>query len=464
MTETAGLTKVTMPQLGESVTEGQISRWLKQPGDSVAKYEALVEVITDKVNAEVPSPISGTLVEINVQEGETVAVGTLICSMSSADAGPAGIAESGGEPTGGGVPPAEAVAPPPAVPAAAAPAPVAAAPAPAVAATPVPATPVAATPPGGNGRPSGRDRAGRASPAVRRLADEHDLDLGAIKGTGLGGRVTKKDVEEFVAAGGARPAAAAQPAPAATGAAPSAPPAGAVITAEGDTLVPLNAMRKAIAEHMVRSRQTSPHAWCATEVDMTGVVNLRAAERATFRETEGVDLTYVPFVIKATCESLKAHPEVNATWTAEGVLRRRAINISVAVGLEDGLILPVIHDADKLSIAGLAHKLSDVAERARAGKLMLPDVERGTFCVNNPGTYGTVLSAPIINQPQAGIMTMEAIVKRPVVLPGDAIGIRSMMFLGLSFDHRVMDGMQAAGFIQGVKRALEAMAPGMAIY
>ncbi|MDP9326476.1 MAG: 2-oxo acid dehydrogenase subunit E2, partial [Candidatus Dormibacteraeota bacterium] len=254
----------------------------------------------------------------------------------------------------------------------------------------------------------------------------------------------------------AREAAISAPAAAGT-AAPASPPGPAV----GDQLIPLNAMRKAIAEHMVRSRRTSPHAWCAVEVDMTNVVAIRRAEREAFRTTEGVDLSYVPFVIKAACEALRAHPGVNVTFTDEGILRHAAINISIAVALDDGLILPVIHDADRLSITGLAHQLSDLAERARAGKLTLPDVGRGTFCVNNPGTFGTVISAPIINQPQAAIMTMEAIVKRPVVMPGDLIGIRSMMYAAMSFDHRVLDGLEAASFLGDVRKSLEAMAPGM---
>ena len=323
----------------------------------------------------------------------------------------------------------------------------------------VPAPPIAAVPETvhTNGH---QDRAGRASPAVRRLADEHDLDISQIKGSGLGGRVTKRDVDEFIAGGGTAaghevPVAAPTPAAQAPPTAPSA---------EGDELVPLSPMRKAIAEHMVRSRQTSPHAWCATEVDMSSVVALRTAEKEQFKAREGVDLTYVPFVLKAVVESLKDHPAMNATFKPEGILRKKAINISVAVGLDDGLIVPVIHNADQLSISGLAHKLNDLASRARAGALQVADVEGGTFCVNNPGTFGTVLSAPIINQPQAGIMTMEAIVKRPVVLPGDVIGIRSMMFIGLSFDHRVVDGLQAAGFLGGVKKALEAMGSGTMIY
>jgi 2-oxoisovalerate dehydrogenase E2 component (dihydrolipoyl transacylase) len=452
-----GLTEVTMPQLGESVTEGQISRWLKQPGDHVDKYEALVEVITDKVNAEVPAPLAGTMVEINVQEGETVAVGTLICTMSSGESteaaleassagASAAIAETVGTPSGGGVPRPQPDA---------------------VGSAPEAAPPLSHS----NGQTAARDRAGRASPAVRRLAEEHDLDIAGIKGSGTGGRVTKRDVDEFLAAGGPAAATAAETAPTAA-TAPAAPPAAVpqassaapASVGAGDELIPLSPMRRAIAEHMVRSRQTSPHAWCAAEVGMSGVVAVRTAEKERFKAREGVDLTYVPFVIKAAVESLKDHPEMNATWTSEGILRKQAINISVAVGLDDGLIVPVIHGADQLSISGLAHRLSDLATRARAGKLTVQDVEGGTFCVNNPGTFGTVLSAPIINQPQAGIMTMEAIVKRPVVLPGDDIGIRSMMFIGLSFDHRVLDGLQAASFLGDVKKKLEAIGPSTMIY
>ncbi|HEV1998149.1 MAG TPA: dihydrolipoamide acetyltransferase family protein [Candidatus Dormibacteraeota bacterium] len=463
-----GVTMVTMPQLGESVTEGQISRWLKQPGDHVEKYEALVEVITDKVNAEVPAPIAGVLAEIKVPEGETVLVGTLICTIGAEDgaAGPGSpsAVEAGSD--GAAADLAEGMGAAPTVPDTPESEPTAAEPA----VVPASSTsiPAPAAPPSGS---NGSDRAGRASPAVRRLADEHNLDISQISGTGIGGRVSKRDVDQFLASGGtALPGA---PAPAAAAAAPApvpAAPAAGARTAPapqarpGDELIPLTPIRKAIAEHMVRSRQTSPHAWCAVEVDMTSVVTLRKAERERFRDREGVDLTYVPFVTKATVEALKDHPEVNATWTVDGILRRHAINISVAVSSPGGLVVPVIHDADMLSIAGLAHKLNDIATRARAGQLKLPDIEGGTFCVNNPGTFGTVVSAPIINQPQAAIMTMEAIVKRPVVLPGDVIGIRSIMFLGMSFDHRVIDGLEAATFLVDVKKNLEAMGSGTPIF
>jgi pyruvate/2-oxoglutarate dehydrogenase complex dihydrolipoamide acyltransferase (E2) component len=218
-------------------------------------------------------------------------------------------------------------------------------------------------------------------------------------------------------------------------------------------------MRKSIAEHMVRSRRTSPHAWSSIEVDMTSVVQLRAAHRDQFRHREGVDLTFVPFVIKAAVEGLKRFPNVNATFSDEGLYRRTRVNISLAVSLDGGLIVPVIHDADQLSIAGLAHRVKDLSWRARAGQLKVGDIEGGTFCVNNPGTFGTVLSAPIINQPQVGIMTMEAIVKRPAVVGDNMIGIRSLMNMCMSFDHRAIDGMEAASFLGAVKLSLEGVDP-----
>ncbi|MHB8507374.1 MAG: dihydrolipoamide acetyltransferase family protein [Candidatus Dormibacteria bacterium] len=454
--------EVTMPQLGESVTEGQVSHWLKQPGDSVSKYEPLLEVITDKVNAEVPSPVDGVLAEIRVNEGETVGVGTVICTISTGDdartlVGDADAGESI-EPatsgTAGSVP--EVFLP----------------------------------------TPSGSvSRAGRASPAVRRLAAEQQLDISSIRGTGLDGRVTKRDVEEHLAAGATgRDAPATVPPPEVPTASDArSPQPGAVVAAprlpqpsprddndnlqpqqpavvqepdgqrpplrQGDELIPLTPMRRAIAEHMVRSRHTSPHAWCSTEVDMTGVVQVRSAMRLGFKAREGIDLTFVPFVLQATCQALRQHPGMNATYTPDGILRHGSINLSIPVSLDDGLIVPVLHDADHLSLSGLAHGVQNLAAMARARRLTVEDLQGGTFCLNNPGTFGTVISAPIINQPQAAIMAMEAIIKRPVVLPGDLIGIRSMMFLSLSFDHRVMDGLLAASFLRSVKVRLEAVTP-----
>jgi 2-oxoisovalerate dehydrogenase E2 component (dihydrolipoyl transacylase) len=436
-----GRLEVTMPQLGESVTEGQISRWLKRTGDTVAKHDALVEVITDKVNAEVPSPASGTMVEILIEEGETVAVGVRICVLATTTEIAHTGHESAPEPSATGDADQQLVE-----------------------------------------REESPVGALRASPAVRRLAADNDLDLRAVNGTGTNGRVTRRDVENHLAAGAiSRPPTAlvapAEVPPAAPilaqhqavaadpprlqppGGQNSIPPSIPVTTATGDHLIPLTPMRKSIAEHMVRSRRTSPHAWSSIEVDMTSVVQLRAAHRDQFRHREGVDLTFVPFVIKAAVEGLKRFPNVNATFSDEGLYRRTRVNISLAVSLDGGLIVPVIHDADQLSIAGLAHRVKDLSWRARAGQLKVGDIEGGTFCVNNPGTFGTVLSAPIINQPQVGIMTMEAIVKRPAVVGDNMIGIRSLMNMCMSFDHRAIDGMEAASFLGAVKLSLEGVDP-----
>jgi 2-oxoisovalerate dehydrogenase E2 component (dihydrolipoyl transacylase) len=422
-------TAVTMPQLGESVTEGTVGRWLKRVGEPVKKYESLVEIITDKVNAEVPAPVAGVLTAISAAEGATVAVGTEICVIET---------EAGARPAAAGAPPAEPQAAAPAAPAA-----------------------VAAA---GDRPPVEADV--RLSPAVRALAEEHQVDIGRIRGTGLGGRVTKNDVLDYVAAGlRDRAAVAASASPRAEAPAPSAPPAGAVRVAPrpGDEHVKLTPMRRSIAEHMARSKGTAPHAWTVAEVDMTAVVRARQAARDEFRRRVGADLTYVPFVIKAVVDGLRKHAILNAAWGGDHIVVRGEINIGVAVSVDDGLVVPVIHHADEKSIAGLAKALDDLAGRARAGKLTLEDVQGGTFTVNNPGTFGNVLSYAIINQPQAAILSMEAIVKRPVVVD-DAIAIRSMMNLCLSFDHRVLDGVSAARFLQGVRQWLEGFHPGVPLY
>ncbi len=414
--------RITMPQLGESVVEGTIGRWLKREGDPVAKYEPLVEIITDKVNAEYPSPVEGKLKAILVPEGETVEVGAEIAEMevvgeAAAEPAPVG-AQSQSAAT------AEVAAPP--------------------------AEPVQAT---------ARDESGRRySPAVRRLAEEHNLDLSMIQGTGAGGRVTKRDVEQFLERREReRPAAEpAMPAPELAPQMVSGPRPSPL--AEGDTLVPLTPMRRSIAEHMVRSAYTAPHVTTVVEVDMTRIVRFRERVREEFERREGVPLTYVPFVLRAVVDSLREHPYMNAVWSDEGIVLKRRINIGVAVGFEEGLIVPVIHDADEKSLVGLARAVADLASRARSGRLRPEDVQGGTFTVNNPGTFGTIVSTPIIVQPQAGILSTEAIVKRPVVVD-DAIAIRSMMYMSLSFDHRILDGLQAARFLKAVKDRLEAFEP-----
>ncbi len=439
------MTSVKMPQLGESITEGTISKWLKQPGDQVKKYEGLVEIITDKVNAEVPAPLAGVLKEIKVKEGTTVSVGTEIAIIEESVAATQSPA------------PAAPAASPQAVPA------------PQTGPQGVP-SPLAGEPLSSGSRdfPRGQGQGGgsgetrtRLSPAVRALIDEHrisDAELSRITGSGIGGRISKKDVEDYVAKR-AQPAASngeqRQTTTAAAAAAPAPTPG---------TTVPWSPMRRAIAGNMLKSKQTIPHAWTVAEVDMTSVVRFRQKVKDSFKQREGIDLTFVPIIVKAVVEGLKAVPVLNASWSEQGLVLHKDINIGVAVSVDDGLIVPVIHQADRMSIAGLAKATDDLATRARAGKLGIPDVQGATFTVNNPGTFGTILSYSIIAPPQAGILAMDAIVKRPVVVEGDAIAVRSMMNLCLSFDHRVLDGVSAARFLQGVRRWLEGFSEQVPLY
>jgi 2-oxoisovalerate dehydrogenase E2 component (dihydrolipoyl transacylase) len=419
-------TSVKMPQLGESITEGTISKWLKQPGDRVKKYEGLVEIITDKVNAEVPAPLAGVLKEIKVKEGATVTVGTEIAIIE--ESATATAAPTLPSPGGGGKLQD-------------------------IAAT----TEAAVAVPTAEQSSEGRTR---LSPAVRALIEEHrisDAELSGITGSGIAGRISKKDIEDYVAKRG-QPAAAngeqRQPA-AGTPVAPTPTPG---------TTIPLTPMRRAIASNMLKSKQTIPHAWTVAEVDMTRVVRFRQQVKDSFKQREAVDLTFVPILVKAVVEGLKAVPILNASWSEQGVILHKDINVGVAVSVDDGLIVPVLHEADRMSIAGLAKAIDDLAKRARAGKLGIPDVQGATFTVNNPGTFGTILSYSIIAPPQAGILAMDAIVKRPVVVEGDAIAIRSMMNLCLSFDHRVLDGVSAARFLQGVRRWLEGFSEQVPLY
>ena len=432
---------ITMPKLGESVTEGTISKWLVQPGDTVKKYQSLAEVVTDKVNTEMPAEEPGTIVRLLVDEGVTVAVGTPILEMDVAGA------------------PATASPATPAAPAPAAAAPATTPPAAAAAAIPAAAGGGVAT------QVAPRGANGRYSPAVMRLAQEHSVDLTRLTGTGEGGRITRKDVEAFVAAGGTAAAAPAAPATAAPAggapmtALPRAAAAG-VTTAEGDTAIPITPVRRTIAARMLQSKQTAPHAWTMQQADVTGLVRLRESLKHDFERREGVALTFLPFFIKACAEALKEYPMVNSVWGEEQIILRRRVNISIAVALEESLVVPVIHDADRLSVAGLAHAAHDLAERARAGRLSMGDVQGGTFTVNNTGALGSVASAPIINFPQAAIIAFEAIRKEPVVLEGDAIAIRSVINLCMSLDHRILDGLAASRFLTAVRRRLESYAPG----
>lgn len=442
-------TSIRMPQLGESVAEGTIARWLKAEGQTIARDEPLVEIITDKVNAEIPSPVAGVLRRIVAAEGAVVAVGEEIAIVEEAPAeAPSPAApEAGAERYREG---------------------------PSVGPTGVSA---AETGEAAETEAAEGEARRRYSPLVRQLAQEHHIDLGQVRGTGSGGRVTRDDVLAYLAARqqAAAPAAPspppAEPPPAP---APAAPPLAAAAAepgarpgppapAEGDEVVPLSPIRRAIAEHMVRSVHTSPHAWMLVEVDATGLVRWREAELAEFRRREGFELTYLPFVLKAVVEALRHHPALNACWADDRIILRRAINVGIAVALEDGLVVPVVHHADRLSIAGLARAVHDLVSRARAGKLTLADVQGGTFTLNNTGVFGSIASQPILNQPQAAILTMEAIVKRPVVID-DAIAIRSIMNLCLSFDHRVLDGATAGRFLAEVKRRIESLSPADSLY
>ena len=488
---------VSMPQLGESVTEGTIARWLKQPGEPVARYESIAEVASDKVNAEIPAPADGTFGEVIAPEGSVVSVGQPICTIEQGAGASAEVAA-----TAPGAPVAEQPAAPvraaafEAVPAVreAAPAPAAVASAPATspvapaaapAAEPVPSAPAISP----VATAAADDANGAAhqhvTPAVRMLAREQDVDLSLIQGSGIGGRVTKKDVLDHVqrrdeAARAAGPAPSAAPAVALSSQypVPSAAPVGlapaaasvpaapaAALTSlsasaeEGDQLLPMTSVRRAIADHMVRSRQTSPHAWLMVEVDMSRVVRLREAGKVAFRERYGISLTYLPFVARAVVEALRRRPTFNAQWSEAGLVLKHDINLGIAVALEENLVVPVLRNADRLSIAGLAQAMADLGNRARANRLKLDEIQGGTFTLNNTGALGAVMTQAIINQPQAAILTMDAVVKRAVVVD-DMIAIRPIMNLGMSFDHRLNDGLQAARFLQDVREQLEGLDEG----
>ena len=436
--------ELKMPKLGESVTEGTIGKWLKQPGEKVEKYDLLVEVQTDKVNTEIPSPVAGTLKDVKVKEGDTVPIGTLLATFETADAA-ASTAEAPAPTRPDNSPSPSAARSASEVPAVQRPA----VPTPAPAATtPAPrsSSPVAA-PPSSNGDI-------RATPVVRRLASEHGVDLDRVQGTGLNGRVTRQDVEQFVAQMQSQPQQRQAPRPAAV-AQPEMPQPLA-----GDEAMTLTPMRKAIANAMVLSKTTIPHAAAMMEIDWTHVAKFRESVRDSFKAREGHELTYLPFAIKAVTIALRRHPLVNARWTDQGILKVKAINLGIAISLgEEGLVVPVIRNADELSITGIARAVRDLATRAKTKKLTLEDFDGGTFTVNNGGTLGTYLSYPIVNPGQAAIMTTEAIGKRVVALDDDTIGIRTMGNVVMSFDHRVMDGATAAAFLRDVKAWIQGVDP-----
>jgi 2-oxoisovalerate dehydrogenase E2 component (dihydrolipoyl transacylase) len=459
-------TTIVMPQLGESVAEGIIGKWLKNEGDAIQRDEPIVEVITDKVNAEIPSPVAGVLQRITQPEGATVAVGQEIAVIGDgavASAPTSREREHASE--AGSVDTGTQSAPP-------------------VASTgnghsgslqaaePRTASPTVAVAPGS------RNERVRSSPLVRRLADQHGIDLASVHGTGIGGRVSKHDIMAHIA--GPTPALVEEistrssggvvlPQETADTVSQPAPPAPPAYRAPGanDQIVPISPIRKIIADRMVLSKTTIPHATTIVEVDMTSVVRYRDSKKEEFRRRENIALSYVAFVIKATVESLKQFPEVNSEWRDDHILRKGDININVAVDAPDGLTTPVIHRADEKSLTGLSRSIHDLALRARNKQLRIEDMQGGTFTVNNTGALGSVWSLSIINPPQCGMLAAAAIVKRPVVIERDGedlIAVRSMMNLSFSFDHRVLDGGYAAGFLDAVKDKLEKWTPDYPLY
>ena len=404
--------KIELPQVGESVTDGVISRWLKNIGDSIEEYEPLVEVVTDKVNMEVPCPVSGILTNILVQEGETVPMGTTIAEINVGDESVPDLNNDSDEgitkdtkldrigtllkdvspvgPTGSGGPISEGIE-------------------------------------------IGKSKRQRYSPAVIRLAKQHNIDLNLINGTGIGGRVSKKDVQLFINSK-------------------------ATITEkiDGVDVMPITPLRRLIANNMVESSNQIPDAWTMVEADVSGLVDLRENTKELFIKREGVKLTYLAFVVNIVSRALKAHSKLNSTWERESIILKNRINIGVAVSTTTGLVVPVIHDADTLSIGDIAKSISSLVEKARNSKLSLSDVKDGTFTINNTGALGSVAGKAIINLPEAAILNTESIVKRPVVIE-DKIIIRSIMNLCLTFDHRIMDGAEAGAFINDVKLNLESI-------
>lgn len=474
-------TAIKMPRLGESVAEGTVGAWLKQEGDYIERDESLAEIITDKINADLPSPVAGRLVKILVKADETVPVGADIALVEeSADVGAAQTTQPAPGPDAAPVQ------------------------SPAQAATPVierssvlksnngvastrVAAPVARVQQGED------EERQRISPLARRLAHEHGIDLNQIAGTGMGGRVRKEDILAYVAQQQANAVAPTPqisysqstqtvntevaPVVAKQAAALSVPVQSSVaapvaqasvtpisVSADEEVMQP-SRMRLSIAEHMVRSKRTSPHATTVVEVDMTNIAKWLERNKDDFKRREGYGISFVPFVMKAVCEGIRKIPLINSTWTEDNkIIIKKRINLGIAVATDAGLVVPTIYDADQYTLAGLARQVSVLAQRARANKLTIHDMQNSTFVVNNPGVFGTIISVPIINQPHAGILSMDAVVKRVVVTEDDAIAIRHMMYLCLSFDHRILDGAGAAGFLQAVRAKLQSYGREIDVY
>src|SRR5512143_607720 len=449
-----------MPQMGESIAEGTLSKWLKKVGDPVKRDEPMFEISTDKVDAEIPAPAAGVLAEVMVQEGETVAVQTVVARLETEvdAAAPAPPAKPAARPAAAKpAPAAPAPAPAPAPADAPAKAAVPAAPAPvAVAAPPSPPAP-----PAGNGAAeTAEERLRRKStPLVRKMVAEHNLDLSTIPGTGLAGRVTKNDVLGYLEAPAAPPApaalAGAAPAPARPAAAPAPAPVGPGAEAwPGDRVEPWSRIRKLTADHMVMSRRVSPHVNTIFEIDYTRVAQIRSKRKQEFA-SRGVNLTYLAFIAKAIADNLRRHPVVNSAVGADATIFRQDVNLGIAVALDWGLIVPVVRHADELSLAGIARAINDLGERARAKRLSPDEVQKGTFTITNPGVFGSLIGTPIINQPQAAILCVGSITKQPAVLTvdgTDTLAIRLRGMLSLAFDHRIVDGADADRFMADVKR------------
>jgi 2-oxoglutarate dehydrogenase E2 component (dihydrolipoamide succinyltransferase) len=402
------MTSVKMPQLGETVVEGTILKWLKAEGDIVALDEPLFEISTDKVDTEVPSVAAGVLTKILVPEGTTVGVGTELAFIEGN--------EVAGEAAPSGAP--------------------------------------AAAPPAAAPEPARGERSQILSPLVRKLAAEHGVDLAQVIGTGTGGRITKDDVLGLVASQGIPMRAPAAPVTAPSAAASALVPPPPVVAVGGEEIVPVSHIRKLIAEHMYASLQVSARAWNAVEVDMENVARLRERAKDAFREREGFGLTYMPFVTRAVAEALVAFPMVNSELRGDQIVVKHYVNMGIAVSYEDGLIVPVLKACDTMNLVGIAKGINDLATRARAKKLLPDEVHGGTFTITNPGPFGSLISVPIINQPESAILAFDSVEKRPVVID-DAIAIRHRVYLSLSWDHRLIDGALASQFLSRVKQNLE---------
>lgn len=412
---------ILMPQLGESVTEGTIEKWLVKPGDTVNKYDPLAEVNTDKVTAEVPSSFTGIIQELIAQEGEALAVGSIICTIEVEGAGTPEKAEDAKEPAS--------------------------------------EMPVAGSAEQSLPVKKGKGKAaGRFSPAVLRLAQDNGIDLSLVEGSGLEGRITRKDLLTIIESGNTPTASAVSTANEVTPS-PSAPAAPAekidVPVAVGDIEIPVTGVRRAIASNMLRSKHEVPHAWTMIEVDVTNLVQYRDSLKNDFKKKEGFNLTYYAFFVKAVSQALKEFPMMNSMWAGDKIIQKKDINISIPVATEDALYVPVIRNADEKTIKGIGREVQELATKVRSGQLKSSEMQGGTFTVNNTGSFGSVQSMGIINYPQAAILQVESIVKRPVIMAGGMIAARDMVNLCLSIDHRVLDGLVAGRFLARVKGILE---------